>query len=576
MKKIILGLLIIWILGASVFFLFPRKTDVSFVVLPHHNLSNKALLNEYSQIAETRKFDNIVIISPNHFWVWDQYFQSFENNWKYCFQLFCVKGKRFENYTQNDVTFNFSETIGKNQYKIYEHGIWTHFEYINKFFPKAAVYSAIIQREFEDFSNANKVTTFLEQQKFSGNTLFIASVDFSHHVEENFAKIHDQKTLQSLKYGNFKNLEVDCASCLYVLKKLATNQGKPYFQLHNRTSVDSILNKNTDKDNTSHLFWEYYSTEKEDEYFILDDYLSVPLKGKSWTGSSVTGVFFWDTNFSDRWYHEIVRRNKASPEELLNIFGQENNAEKFGKKAIHKKLHWFDFVNINFESSVYEKPTECEYSQKSTIIKTKEKYLKYFREMWVTHVSLANNHSYDCWNIGFQATKKHMKNNNILYYWEWRWTESNILKQEIQWKKIAFVWFNDTTYFTNWEKKYQIISNLKKEDYFVIVNVHWGVEYQKQNNARQRKLAEKLVVAWSDLIIWHHPHVTQNYEVIHNVPVFYSLWNFHFDQPMEDTLKWMGVFFELWNSELKVKPIYLYRDNLFMKIQKFGDEKKTD
>jgi predicted class III extradiol MEMO1 family dioxygenase len=67
------------------------------------------------------------------------------------------------------------------------------------------------------------VTTFLEQQQFSGNTLFIASVDFSHHVEENFAKIHDQKTLQSLKYENFENLEVDCASCLYVLKKLATN-----------------------------------------------------------------------------------------------------------------------------------------------------------------------------------------------------------------------------------------------------------------------------------------------------------------------------------------------------------------
>jgi hypothetical protein len=74
---------------------------------------------------------------------------------------------------QNPVDFDFSEKIDKNQYKIYEHGIGTHFEYIDKYFPKAKVYSAIIKREFSGFQNAEKMITFLEQEEFAGNTLFI-------------------------------------------------------------------------------------------------------------------------------------------------------------------------------------------------------------------------------------------------------------------------------------------------------------------------------------------------------------------------------------------------------------------
>lgn len=572
MKVIIYSIIALLIWGTSLFFFHEKEREVSFVVSPHHNLTYEAIHQQYKTLSERTKFKNIVIISPNHFAVWDRNFQSFEQDGTYCFKKYCVKWKKFSNYVQNPVDFDFSEKIDKNQYKIYEHGIGTHFEYIDKYFPKAKVYSAIIKREFSGFQNAEKMITFLEQEEFSGNTLFIWSVDFSHHVEENFAKIHDQKTLQSMKYGNFDNLEVDCASCLYVLKKLAENHGKPYFQLHNRTSVDSILKQNTDKDNTSHIFWEYLSEKKDDDFHILDDYLSVPLEKSTGTGSSITGIFFWDTNFADRWYHEMVRRKKAAPEELLAIFAQENNPEKFWKKSLHSKLKGFDFVNMNFESSAYENVSECQYSQKQTIIKTQEKYLKYFRDMWITHASLANNHSYDCGNIGFEATKKHMKNNDIFYYGEGRWNESNILKQEINGKKIAFVWLNDTTYPTHWPNKYKLISELQKEWYFVIINVHWGSEYKLKNNARQKKLAKDLIKHGANLIIWHHPHVVQNYEVIDGVPVFYSLWNFHFDQPMEATLKWMWVFFELRENELKVKPIYFIRDNLFMKIQKFENQ----
>jgi hypothetical protein len=45
-----------------------------------------------------------------------------------------------------------------------------------------------------------------------------------------------------------------------------------------------------------------------------------------------------------------------------------------------------------------------------------------------------------------------------------------------------------------------------------------------------------------------------------------------FDQPMEETLKGMGVLFLLEKDILKVKPIYFYRDQKFMKIQYFSNQ----
>lgn len=63
-----------------------------------------------------------------------------------------------------------------------------------------------------------------------------------------------------------------------------------------------------------------------------------------------------------------------------------------------------------------------------------------------------------------------------------------------------------------------------------IVYVHWGNEYELLQNSAQRKLAETFVQLGADLVVGHHPHVTQGIELIDGVPVFYSLGNFLFDQ----------------------------------------------
>ncbi|MFJ7928781.1 CapA family protein [Peribacillus sp. NPDC096448] len=64
----------------------------------------------------------------------------------------------------------------------------------------------------------------------------------------------------------------------------------------------------------------------------------------------------------------------------------------------------------------------------------------------------------------------------------------------------------------------------------VVVNMHWGQEYSTSTTARQTDLAKAIIDAGADIIIGHHPHVLQSFDVYKDGIIFYSLGNFIFDQ----------------------------------------------
>ena len=74
-----------------------------------------------------------------------------------------------------------------------------------------------------------------------------------------------------------------------------------------------------------------------------------------------------------------------------------------------------------------------------------------------------------------------------------------------------------------------------------VVNLHWGYEHTVVPAPFQRDLAHRLVEAGANLIVGHHPHVPQGWEIYHGAPIFYSLGNFNFWQfdksPIEEN-KW--------------------------------------
>lgn len=63
----------------------------------------------------------------------------------------------------------------------------------------------------------------------------------------------------------------------------------------------------------------------------------------------------------------------------------------------------------------------------------------------------------------------------------------------------------------------------------VVVSVHWGYEYLRRPAAADRRLAHRIIEAGADLVVGHHPHVTQGIEVHQGRLIFYSLGNLLFD-----------------------------------------------
>ena len=85
----------------------------------------------------------------------------------------------------------------------------------------------------------------------------------------------------------------------------------------------------------------------------------------------------------------------------------------------------------------------------------------------------------------------------------------------------------------------------------IITCVHWGIEYEMNEDANQREIAHRLHWWGSDLVIGAHPHVTQpiknetftNNDKSYSILAAYSLGNFISAQPFPNTEG--GVVFEV-------------------------------
>lgn len=74
------------------------------------------------------------------------------------------------------------------------------------------------------------------------------------------------------------------------------------------------------------------------------------------------------------------------------------------------------------------------------------------------------------------------------------------------------------------------IQQVREQVDFIIISMHWGTEYVHIPEKHQVEWAHRLIDAGADLIIGHHPHVLQSFEVYKNRFILYSLGNFVFDQ----------------------------------------------
>jgi hypothetical protein len=92
----------------------------------------------------------------------------------------------------------------------------------------------------------------------------------------------------------------------------------------------------------------------------------------------------------------------------------------------------------------------------------------------------------------------------------------------------------------------------------LLVTIHWGVPYEREPSADDRAKARRAVDLGADLIVAHHPHVVQPFEVYRNRPIFYSVGNFTFgsgNTRAEGLL--VGARFAAGGLEIEVFPLYV-------------------
>lgn len=190
-------------------------------------------------------------------------------------------------------------------------------------------------------------------------------------------------------------------------------------------------------------------------------------------------------------------------------------------------------------------------------------------------MSTANNHSMDTGAAGVKRTYDLLKKKQLLPVG----TASRLEEQkptivEKNKIKIAFLAYTEQTngnpvpkdqpYLVNRINQTQIkqdIAQAKKQGAeFVVVSLHFGVEYQRQPNEKQQQIAHQVLKDGADVILGSHPHVLQKMERVKegnkNKFIIYSMGNFVSNQSDPHTDEGIIVYLDL-KKNFKTKQVNL-------------------
>lgn len=246
--------------------------------------------------------------------------------------------------------------------------------------------------------------------------------------------------------------------------------------------------------------------------------------------------------------------------------GYRNNPRGF-IKTIEREGYAYPFENLTFltqhddltvanlEGVLTDKKRER--ANKTFTFSGPAGYTEILQIAGIECVSLANNHSYDYGNLGYSDTKEALDNAGIAYF-----GTDEVAVCEINGVMIGFAGISITLNGSAGVRFREQVEALKKMGCAAVITVlHAGREYRLTPNVYQKRMAQKAIQYGSDLVIGHHPHVVQGYELIDGIPVIYSLGNCVFGGNVEpDAYEAMIVQVDLWfeDSQLEKTGLRFY------------------
>lgn len=502
--------------------IFSTKDKIYGGIIPHHLIVKDKIAAFFESIANNN-YETIVLMGPNHAAAGQNDIIISQSKWQTPYG---------ELRPDLDLIANLNELNpgrGENLFAS-EHSISSLVGFIKRSFPNAKLVPIIIKPNTTK-KTCDRLANNLKKYTNLDKTLVLASVDFSHYQPANVADWHDQKSLNVIEdfdYDNLYNLEIDSPSTIYTLLKYLDLGGVKKSKLIFSTNSGNLMNK-PDEPTTSHNFF----------YFQ---------KGANQIKEKTVSFLFFGDLMLDRHVREKIDKN-GFQWLMAKIAGEEN---RFFKGV--------DIIMANLEGAVTNNGGHYPPAMSYDFAFTPE-LIRELRNYGFNAFTIANNHITDQGETGFQETQKNLDNLKINYAGcpDGQMDNCSSKIVEATGKKIALLAYSMVYGSLAEDKLFAQIKDAKEKSDLIIVNMHWGTEYQQKHNVSQEDLAYKIIDSGADIIIGHHPHVAQDIEIYKGKPIFYSLGNFIFDQYFSKETQrglaigttWQGKKFEIYLFPLK-------------------------
>lgn len=457
-------------------------------VVPHHNLVMTQRQQFLSSLSKTAQPQTIIVLSPNHFEVG-------ENNILTTDQVWSVQGGEASIQPNLELIQTLTENAPveiESAPFLNEHGIKNLLPEIHAYFPSAKLVPLIFKEGVTQTEVMQTADTLFRTCQDCG---VVASVDMSHYQPAHVAEIHDIKTIRALSTQNEQEIwdvEVDSNPSLAFLVYWAKAQGANRFTLADHTN-SGLLTNNLEVGTTTHLFGYYQAGES----LVPEDTFTFTIAGDGMFGRFIGSSY---------------------QEHFEDLFSQLGNRTFWGT----------DVSLMNLEGPVSDQGVAQDPQAEDLSFLFSKHTTNALTFLKLTHVGLANNHTFNQGALGFSTTQHVLDGVGIGWFGHPNQVGETSVKRfsqgQLHISMVAISAFGDMTGLED------LIRTEKSSGAWVIVLPHWGTEYQTTHSSQQEELARAWSEAGADMIIGAHPHVVQDAQVMNQTLVLYSLGNFVFDQ----------------------------------------------
>ena len=180
-----------------------------------------------------------------------------------------------------------------------------------------------------------------------------------------------------------------------------------------------------------------------------------------------------------------------------------------------------DLTMVNFEGTLTNATRSA---AKTFVFKGRPEYAQILPAGSIDVVTVANNHSMDYLHQGYQDTIENLSPYVSVSGYD--------MMPIVTVKGINIGFASNMGWVYNESQKAFIRNAIQTfrdagVDY-IVFNFHWGIESQYHSNATQQAIAHYCIDQGADLVIGHHPHVTQETETYKGKQIVYSLGNLVF------------------------------------------------